>query len=119
MQGRLLVFKPVILSRRSSAMFSEPKRKHPIVLEAQAFTETVHIKIPAGFAVDELPDKLELVAPFGSYITSYDVKDDQLTFTRRLVVRAMTIPASDYEKVRNFYGRILAAEQSPAVLAKK
>lgn len=119
MQGRLLVFKPVILSRRTSSYFSESKRKHPIVLDAQAFTETVNIKIPAGFIIDELPDKLELVAPFGSYITSYDVKDDQLTFTRRLVVRAMTIPASDYEKVRNFYGRILAAEQSPAVLAKK
>ncbi len=119
MQGRLLVFKPAMLSRRSSMPLTAATRKHPIVLDAESYTEIANIKLPAGFEVDELPDATKLETAFGTYKTTYEVKDNQLVFTRRLLVRAVTIPAKDYDAVRAFYGRILAAEQAPAVLAKK
>ena len=119
MQGRLLVFKPAIVSRREFLALTEPVRKHPVVLRPQAYTETINVRLPAGFEVDELPDAVKLDAPFGSYVTSYVVKDGQLLFTRKLVVRASTIPVADYAKVRGFFERIRAAEQSPVVLVKK
>jgi hypothetical protein len=56
---------------------------------------------------------------FGSYSTSYEVKDGTLQFTRNLVVRKATIPVAEYEKVKRFFSLIYAAEQSPIVLAKK
>ncbi len=119
MQGRLLVFKPAIVSRRESLSLTAPIRKHPVVLRPQAFTETMKVKLPAGFEVDELPDAVKLDAPFGNYSTSYSVKDGQLHFTRTLVVRGSMIPVADYPKVRSFYEKIRAAEQAPVVLAKK
>lgn len=119
MQGRLLVFRPAIVSRRESLSLTEPARKHPVVLTPQAFTETTKVRLPAGFEVDELPDAVKLDTPFGSYVTSYIVKDGQLLFTRKLIVRASTIPVADYAKVRGFFERIRAAEQSPVVLVKK
>ena len=75
MQGRLLVFRPAIVSRRELLALTDPARKHPVVLTPNAFTETAKIKLPAGFEVDELPDAVKLEAPFGSYSTSYVVKD--------------------------------------------
>lgn len=89
------------------------------VLASHAYAETVSVQLPGGFDVDELPDAVKLDTPFGSYVTSYAVKDGQLRFTRSLVVRAATISVADYPKVRAFYERIRAAEQSPVVLAKK
>ena len=119
MQNRLLVFKPAIVSRREFLSLTDSTRKHPVVLSARNFSETVRVKLPAGFAVDELPDPLELDAPFGSYKTTYAVKDGELTFTRTLAQRAGTIPVAQYQIVRSFFERIRAAEMSPVVLARK
>jgi hypothetical protein len=89
------------------------------VLESHAYTESVKIKLPAGFDVDELPDPVKLDAPFGAYSTTYAVKDGQLHFTRTFTQRAATIPPAQYAAVRAFFQSIRAAEQSPVVLAKK
>jgi len=119
MQDRLLVFKPAIVARRESLSLVQAKRMHPVVLHSNAYSETARVKLPAGFNVDELPDPLKLDTPFGSYATSYEVKDGQLVFTRKLVQRAATIPVEQYNSVRSFFERIRAAEQAPVVLVRK
>jgi hypothetical protein len=119
MQGRLLVFKPAIVSRRESLLLTESSRRHPVVLESNAYTETVKVKLPEGFGVDELPKGMKLDEPFGTYTTNYVVEDRQLSFTRSLVLRGATIPVGDYAKVRDFFEKMRAAEQTPVVLEKK
>ncbi len=119
MQGRLLVFKPAIVSRRESLFLTEPLRKNPVILEPHAYSETVKVKLPDGFEIDELPDAVKLEAQFGSYSTSYEVKEGHLHFTRKFRVNSATIPAGEYPRVRGFFEKIRQAEQSPVVLAKK
>jgi hypothetical protein len=119
MRGKLLVFKPVIVSQRNGLDLSATARRHPIVLEAEAFREIVRVKLPSGFEVDEMPDSAKLETPFGKYSATYEIKDGQLIFTRQLVVQAGTIPAAQYSSVREFFGRIRGVEVSPVVLAKK
>jgi transglutaminase-like putative cysteine protease len=119
MRDRLLIFKPAMVSRREALPFSETTRKHPVVLSSHAFSETVRVKLPAGFDVDEMPDPLKLETQFGSYVTKYEVKDGELVFTRTLIERAVTVPADQYSSVRGFFEKIRAAEQSPVVLARK
>ncbi|HUK91503.1 MAG TPA: DUF3857 domain-containing protein [Blastocatellia bacterium] len=118
MQGRLLIFKPAIVSRRNSLTLTATLRRQPIVLETSAYKEDARIKLPAGFAVDELPDPVKLDAKFGSYTATYQVKDGYLLFQRSLVLKASMIPAADYQSVRTFFERIRSAEQNPAVLAR-
>lgn len=86
---------------------------------AIAYTESVSVKLPAGFLVDEMPDPVKLETSFGSYVTTYEVKDGQLLFTRKLVQRAATIPVEQYASVQNFFERIRAAELAPVVLARR
>jgi len=119
MQNRLLVFKPAIVSRRDSLQLTELTRKQPIVLDARNFKETIRIKLPEGFEVDELPDALKLDTAFGSYNTSYLVKDGQLVFTRNLTQLSSKIPVAQYQSVRSFFEKIRAAEQTPVVLVRK
>ncbi|HEY3580635.1 MAG TPA: DUF3857 and transglutaminase domain-containing protein, partial [Pyrinomonadaceae bacterium] len=119
MQDRLLVFKPAVVARRESLALTAPDRKHPVVLDAKAYSETVKVQLPSGFAVDEMPDPVKLETPFGSYKTSYEVVNGELVFKRQLSQRATTIPAAQYAVVRKFYESIRAAEQAPVVLARK
>jgi len=119
MQNRLLVFKPAIVSRRESLSLTEAKRKNPIVLRSTSYSESVRVKLPEGFVVDEMPDPVKLDTSFGSYATTYEVKDGQVLFTRKLVQRAGTIPVDQYASVRSFFEKIRAAEQSPVVLTRK
>jgi hypothetical protein len=119
MQGRLLVFKPAVVSRREGLILTNATRRYPVVLNSSAYSETIKFRLPAGFEVDELPDELKMDTPFGSYQTSYAVKDGHLNFSRKLTVKSGTIPASEYGKVRVFFEKMGAAEQSPVVLAKK
>jgi transglutaminase-like putative cysteine protease len=119
MQDRLLVFKPAVVSRREDLELTAPTRKHPVVLPANAYSETVQVKLPAGFKVDELPDPVKLETPFGSYATSYEVKNNQLVFKRQLSLQATTIAPTEYEKVRKFFESIRAADNAPVVLARQ
>jgi hypothetical protein len=119
MLNRLLVFKPAIVSRRESIPLPNKKRQYPVVLISNAYSETVTVKLPLGFEIDEMPEAVKLETAFGSYTTTYEVKDRELIFTRKLVQRATTIPAAQYDSVRNFFERIRAAEQAPVVLARK
>lgn len=119
MQNRLLVFKPAIVSRKETLALTNATRKNPVVLTSNAYSETLRLKLPSGFDVDELPDPVKLDASFGSYVTNYEVKGDELVFTRKLVQKAGTIPVEQYNTVRTFFEKIRAAEQSPVVLARK
>jgi hypothetical protein len=119
MRDKLMVFKPAVVSRRTLLLLTEPTRKHPIVLESEAYNETVKIKLPAGFDVDELPDAAELNHPFGNYAAKFEVKDGHLLFKRTLVLKSSQIPVEQYATVRGFFQRIREVEQAPVVLAKK
>ena len=119
MRGKLLVFKPSLVSQRNGLDLSSPLRKNPIVLQSEAYSETVSVKLPEGFEIDEMPDAVKMETPFGKFSTSYEVKDGQLIFIRNLEVQNATIPASRYTEVRSFFGRINGAEMAPVVLAKK
>lgn len=118
-QGRLLVFRPAVLLRQEPVILSDPKRSYPIVLKSVSFDETVRINLPTEFAIDEMPEAVNLQTSFATFSAKYEVKDGQLVFTRKLTQRAATVPAEQYAETRNFFARMIAAEQAPAVLVKK
>ena len=119
MQDRLLVFKPVIVGRRHSAYLTEPTRANPIEIDGRSMKETVLFTLPDGFAVDEMPDAVNLQAPFGSYSTKYEVTGNKLQFTRELKMKRMTLPVEKYSIAKDFFSKIREAEQSPVVLIRK
>ncbi|MEZ5427458.1 MAG: DUF3857 and transglutaminase domain-containing protein [Pyrinomonadaceae bacterium] len=119
MQGRLLIFKPAIVNRANSIYLTEKERILPVLVDADSFSEKAVFKLPEGFVVDEMPDAVDLETSFGKYSTSYEVKDGKLFFTRTLIMKRTTVPVEKYEKIRQFYTEIMAAEQAPVVLEKQ
>lgn len=119
MQERLMVFKPAIIGRLDRVSFSEGKRFNPFMINATSYSENVRIKLPVGFAVDELPEATKLETPFGKYDASYEVTGEHIVFKRSLKLNRYTVPAENYASIRDFFGRMHAAEQAPVVLIKK
>lgn len=118
MQGRLLMFKPSVIAPRRQLNFREELRKAPIVLYAETYRTQVRIKLPEGFAVDEMPEGGKLDTAFGHFTFSYKVSNGELLATQELKTEAVTLPAEDYPEVRKFFGRVHAAEQQPVVLVR-
>ncbi|HZU29077.1 MAG TPA: DUF3857 domain-containing protein [Bryobacteraceae bacterium] len=119
MQNRLLVFRPAMAGRPHEFPFAEKTRRYPVVLNSEAFHETVRVHLPAGFDVDEIPDPVKLDAPFGSFEEKCTVDHGALLFQRSLEVKAATVPPDQYKQVRDFFGHVAGAEQAEVVLVRK
>lgn len=119
MSGRLLVFKPVFVGRRNDIYLTENKRLSPVELDSHALAENATFTLPTGFAVDELPDAVNLDTAFGKYTTKYEVKGDKLHFTRTLTMKRSSVPVEKYDTVKAFFTKMRDAEQAPVVLIKK
>ncbi len=119
MQGKLMVFNPAMVGRLDQFSPVEGKRQTPIMIDSSSYSETIKVKLPEGFVIDEIPESSQIEAPFGKYNARYETVDGFLLLKRSLVLNRMTVPAARYEDVRNFFGVVRAAEQSPVVLLKK
>ena len=119
MQNRMLVFCPVFLSRRDFVSLTDPKRVHPIRIPSDEYSETARITLPAGFAVDELPDPVAFEAPFGNYTLKVETSADHLNVTREMHLTRSLLPATEYAAVRGFFDKVAAAEKSSVVLVRR
>lgn len=117
MRDVLLVVKPVLVSRRDDLVFRSAKRTRPVVLDAWSFSEQTTLEIPPGFHVDENFTPVDLTTPFGHYTARAEAAAGRIDFKRTLEISDAVIPPESYDSVRTFFEKILAAEQTPIVLA--
>ncbi|MBS1823623.1 MAG: DUF3857 and transglutaminase domain-containing protein [Acidobacteria bacterium] len=117
--GQLLMVRPRILGSEAPAVDHE-RRTVPIDLRQtmQAIDE-YNIELPAGYAVDELPEAVKLDLGFASYESSSQVKDNVLHYTRTYTVREVTLPPEKYSDLQKLSGVIATDEQSRAVFKKQ
>jgi hypothetical protein len=119
MQGRLMVFQPSVIEAVDPLPFSNPKRVHPAVINARGWRDSVTVKLPAGFEVDEIPNDLRTDSSFGTYEASVKVKDGVLTFTRTLSLKSTVVAPEDYKSLKEFSDQVGAGDQAPVVLIRK
>lgn len=119
MQGRLMMFKPAMVGRLDQFIQVENKRVTPLSLDSSSYSETIKVKLPPGFVVDEMPEADSVSTPYGKYTSTYEVKGDYLHFKRDLVLNRTIMPASQYEDLSKFFGIVRRAEVTPVVLVKK
>src|SRR5262249_53491477 len=100
MQDHLMVFKPTVIGRLESMAFSEGQRMNPYMIDSRSYSEQVKVKLPQGFAVDEMPDPTHVETAFGKYNATYEVQGEYLIFTRSLKLNRTTVAADKYDSVR-------------------
>lgn len=118
MQNRILVVRPSIVEPFFRFPLQSEKRIHPLVLDSESLHKEVHVKLPAAFKIDEAPDPVSFSSSFGSYKADCKIKGDDLLFTEDLTINAVTLPAERYSEARDFFGKVLGAENAPVVMVR-
>lgn len=118
MRGTMLVVKANVLRAHNSIYLRDAKRKYPVVLSSESFEETMRMKLPEGFEVDEMPQPVHASTAFGAHSSSCDVKDGYLNCRRSLTVTAGVIPVEEYKEARSFFAGANGGGEKPLVLAK-
>jgi hypothetical protein len=77
------------------------------------------VKIPAGYAVDDVPDPVNVNMGFASYHSSVKAEGGVLHYQREYVLKQVELDAADYGKLRELETAITTDENSDVVLKKQ
>jgi hypothetical protein len=113
---KMVVFKPVLFFHNDWVPPDE-ERRNPIRIRARYLRETTQVHIPQGFIIEEVPRDIHLEESFGKFISSIRIGEDSFSVERRLELKDTLLPSDAYERVRNFYCRMIHFENSPVVLS--
>jgi transglutaminase-like putative cysteine protease len=117
--GTLLLVRPRVVGTDRRPCDDKP-RTLPIDLEATGrWQDSFDIALPAGYAVDELPDPVDVETDFASYHSKATTAGNVLHYEREYVVRKVEIPASEGGAFRKLEGEITEDEQAAAVLKRQ
>jgi hypothetical protein len=119
MQDRLLVVHPGLLSNGGEYFFTTRQRTAPVKLEAGLRRDSVKIKVPAGFKVDELPAPARIDGPYGTLAASWKVDNGEILMEQTLEIKETLAPAADYAKVRDFFDKVAGAQAAPVVFIRQ
>jgi transglutaminase-like putative cysteine protease len=119
MQGRLFVVRPGLLTSGGEYYFTSKQRTAPIKLEADLRHDSIRIKIPAGFKLDELPPPAKIESPYGTLDANWAVRDGEIVMQETFEIRESLAPSSEYAKVREFFELVSGAHNAPIVFVKE
>jgi Domain of Unknown Function with PDB structure (DUF3857) len=117
--GSLLLVRPRILGSDVTPL-ADGARKYPIEFAGTGeWRDTFDVKLPAGYAIDEVPDPVHLDTGFASYQSEVKVDGNVLHYSREYVVKKVSLDADQYAELQKFEGQINADENRSAVLKKQ
>jgi len=118
--GNLLIFPAMYWKIFQKNPFTEAIRIHPIFLRYRRIeVDTLHITLPDGYVVDELPEMSKVSKPFGELVMSFEAQDGHsITITRSCRFTQAEIPRDQYEGFRAFIDTLMRKESEGIVLKK-
>lgn len=117
--GKRLFVTPNLMTRSYRKMGDEKRTQDICFYYEYKDVDTTEIQLPAGYAVESLPQEVKLSTPFGLYRCSVQFADNKLTYTRSLEQFCGRYPATEYGALAKFYAAIYKADRSRVVLVKK
>lgn len=116
-QPRMLIFKAGLLEYDDWGL-TEKTRRFPVVVDSGALNETIRIKVPGEYRVDEVPDAMKIASPYGKLEATWTVEEGSVVFRRTLEIPAQTVPADQYSALKKFLDTVDASAEAPVVLMR-
>lgn len=116
MPGDLLLVRLDVLGRSSVPALPAKERVMPIGLDPLLQRDEVVLKLPSGWAVEEMPENTELSSPYGRYQSSFERVGDTVVTRRSLRLEDLVVPVSEYAALRKFLGDVAKADHSSVIL---
>jgi hypothetical protein len=117
--GSLLLVRPRVVGDLARGLSDKP-RTVPISFDGLGvWRDNFEVKIPAGYAVDDVPDPVDLDMGFATYHSEVKAEGDVLHYQRQYVLKKLRLDPGDYGQLRKLEAAIATDENSSAVLKKK
>jgi Domain of Unknown Function with PDB structure (DUF3857)/Transglutaminase-like superfamily len=117
--GSLLMVRPRVIGDEAPWIDRKPRLVPIDLRETMLDKDDYDITLPAGYAVDEIPDPVKIDVGFASYESSTKVDGNVMHYTRTYTVRQVTLPPEKYADLQRLAGVIAADEDGHAVLKKQ
>jgi hypothetical protein len=116
--GGLLLVRPRVLGRRSSALLEKKDpRKYPVEFDGPELdTDAFDITLPTGYEAEDLPPPVDAEYSFASYHSMTAVHGNVIHYARTFEVKELSVPVSRVEELKTFYRSIASDERNTAVL---
>ena len=115
-RGPLMLVRPRVFGEKSFALETKP-RHYPIVLGgASRETDAYEIELPSTYAVDDVPDAVNIDVGFASYRSKTEVAGSKLRYSRELIIRNEQVDPTHLEDLRRFEGMVGADEVAAVIL---
>ncbi len=117
--GKRLFINPNILNKSSSKISSPLDRKFDINVTNEFIEiDSVEILLPTGYAVESIPENINVTTKFGSYITSIKMETNKLIYSRKLERNRGIYPSKDAVELSNFLSKIYNSDRAKLVFVK-
>lgn len=98
---------PLTDNYSNTGFVSAETRKYPMeiwssLLRCDEYNEDIHLKIPEGKSMAEIPEDVVLINDFGTYSLTFILEDDALHINRKLEFYPEVISPDEYPSFREF-----------------
>lgn len=117
--GKRIFITPNVLNRSSTKLTTEKERVSPIHLSYPwRDVDSVEITIPEGYKTESVFPEVKLEGKYGQYLAKATVNGNTVTYVRVMEKKDGVFPATEYEKVAEFYNAIYKADRNRIVFVK-
>lgn len=118
--GKRLFVSPNFSNHSRVRLDEDAERQVPICLRnSYTDVDSIDLLIPEGYELEAMPKAVQLRTPFGNYSTEYSFKGNELHYVRRRECWPADFPATEWDKVRDFYNSIYQSDRAAVVFVKK
>ena len=121
LNAQSLFFSPFFVEHWDKNPFRSHERLYPIDFGAPLEeTMLISIRLPSGFTVEEIPEKVALLLPDGGgkYIFGAQMLQDKIVINNTLVLSRTIYAASEYYVLKELFNRILQVQNIDLVLKR-
>jgi hypothetical protein len=114
----LLLVRPRVIGEKSFALDTQPRHYDLVFDAASTEADTFELELPSGYKVDDLPDGASADFGFASYHSQYDVEGNRLKYSRKYILKDLSVPVGKIGDVRKLES-IIAADEHARVILKR
>lgn len=113
------LFIPTNIFRKGFNVPQVTKRTHPVHVNfGYSDADSIHILLPKGYTIEGLPRPLNLKSKFGSFHSSIQVKDGEVSVVHRLSMRKGIYAPEEYAAFLDFRKQV-AGQYNGKIILKK
>jgi transglutaminase-like putative cysteine protease len=98
--GRMLTFRAAVIAPEDPWSPADTNRTVPIAVPATSLVETLSVRVPEGYTLDEAPPEQRLSNELGALETTSVLTGTNLVITRRWELKRNLVPVSRWSELR-------------------